>query len=136
MTLTITGTTMTSDHSAHTARQAPGREGGWEVSWLPGQVLDRNSAVTAMILADTAAATDLHEGHRLWPHIQGWAAELGLTGPDAITMTAQPPVGPGHDHQPTARPDPTAAGRPARPGTTSGTLRSGADPGPDPEAEP
>jgi hypothetical protein len=136
-TLTITDTTMTSDHSAHTARQASGREYGWEVSWLPGQVLDRSGAVTAMVLADTAARTDLHDGHRLWPHIQGWAAELGLTGPDAITMTAQPPGGISHDHQPaTRRPDPKAANRPARPGMTSGTLRFGADPGPDPEAEP
>jgi hypothetical protein len=35
MTLTITGTTMTSDHTLHTARRAPGRN-CWEVSWLPG----------------------------------------------------------------------------------------------------
>ena len=34
-----------------------------------------------MILADTTAEPDLREGHRLWPHIQSWAAELGLTGP-------------------------------------------------------
>ena len=91
MTLTINDTTMTSDHTAHTARQAPGRQPGWEVSWLPGQTLDRNTAVTAMILADTAAQADLREGHRLWPHIQGWAAELGLTAPDAITRVTQPP---------------------------------------------
>ena len=55
MTLTINDTTMTSDQTAHTARQAPGRQHGWEVSWLPGQILDRNTAITAMILADTAA---------------------------------------------------------------------------------
>ncbi|MGH3217242.1 MAG: hypothetical protein ACRDPY_00690 [Streptosporangiaceae bacterium] len=89
--MTITDTAMTSDRTAHTARQAPGREHGWEVSWLPGQVLNRNAAITAMILADTAAGADLDEGHRLWPHVQGWAAELGLTGPDAITRAAQPP---------------------------------------------
>jgi hypothetical protein len=103
MTLTITGTTMTSDHTPHSARQTRGRN-GWEVSWLPGQALDRNTAITAMTLADVAAKDDLHEGHRLWPHIQGWAAELGLTGPDAITRATQPP-GPGHDH---------AAGHPDR----------------------
>ena len=103
MTLTITGTTMTSDHTAHTARQAPGRN-AWKVSWLPGQALDRNTAITAMTLAEVAAEDDLHEGHRLWPHIQGWAAELGLTGPDAIARATQPP-GPGHDH---------AAGHPDR----------------------
>ena len=32
MTLTIHDTTMTSDQTAHTARQAPTRD-GWEVSW-------------------------------------------------------------------------------------------------------
>ncbi len=90
MTLTINDTTMTSYQTAHTARQSPSGH-GWEVSWLPGQTLDRNSAITAMILADTTAEPDVHEGHRLWPHIQGWAAELGLTAPDAIAKTSQPP---------------------------------------------
>jgi hypothetical protein len=91
MTLTINDTTMTSNQNPHTARQAPGRPHEWEVSWLPGQILDRNSAITAMVLADTAAQGDLHEGHRLWPHIQGWAEELGLTGTDAIAQVSQPP---------------------------------------------
>ena len=90
MTLTITDTTMTSDQTAHTARHTPERN-GWEVSWLPGQTLDRNTAITAMVLADTAAEPDLREGHRLWPHIQGWVGELGLTAPDAIAKTSQPP---------------------------------------------
>jgi hypothetical protein len=92
MTLTINDTSMTSDKTAHTARQAPDRN-GWEVSWLPGQILDRNTAITAMILADTTAERDVREGHRLWPHIQSWAAELGLTGRDAIAKAAQPPGG-------------------------------------------
>ena len=90
MTLTINDTTMTSDQTAHTARHAPDRN-GWEVSWLPGQTLDRNAAITAMVLADTTTDPDLHEGHRLWPHIQSWAGELGLTAPDAITRISQPP---------------------------------------------
>jgi hypothetical protein len=92
MTLTINDSTMTSDQTAHTARQAANRN-GWEVSWLPGQILDRNTAITAMILADTTAEPDLHDGHRLWPHIQGWAEELGLTAPDAIALASQPPSG-------------------------------------------
>ena len=91
MGLTINDTSMTSTHTVHTARQAPGRPHGWEVSWLPGQILDRNSAITAMVLAGTVAKDDLHEGHRLWPHIQGWAEELGLTGTDAIAQISQPP---------------------------------------------
>jgi hypothetical protein len=92
MTLTINDTTMTSDQTAHTARHALDRD-GWEVSWLPGQTLDRNTAITPMTLADTTAEPDVHEGHRLWPHIQDWAAELGLTAPDAIAKTSQPPSG-------------------------------------------
>jgi hypothetical protein len=92
MALTITDTAMTSDQTAHTAQHAPGRN-GWEVSWLPGQLLDRNTAITAMVLADTAAERDLAEEHRLWPRIQSWAEELGLTAPEAIARTSQPPGG-------------------------------------------
>jgi hypothetical protein len=91
VTLTITDSTMTSDETVHTARPAHGGQPGWEVSWLPGQIVDRNSAITAMTLAEIASKNDLHEGHRLWPHIQGWAAELGLTGPDALARVGQPP---------------------------------------------
>jgi hypothetical protein len=92
MSLTINDTTMTSDHSAHTARHSPDRN-CWEVSWLPGQILDRNTAITAMTLADTVAEPHLQEEHQLWPHIQSWAAELGLTARDALTRACQPPEG-------------------------------------------
>ena len=84
MGLTINDTTMTSDQSPHTARQVPGHRHGWEVSWLPGQILDRDTAITAMMLADIAATGDIRPGHRLWPAVQSWSAEVGLTGPDAI----------------------------------------------------
>jgi hypothetical protein len=90
MTLRIDDAAMSSDRTAHTARHAPGR-GRWEVSWLPGQILDRNTAITAMTLADSAADQDLREGHRLWPHVQGWAEELGLAAPDAIARASEPP---------------------------------------------
>jgi len=109
VTLTITDTAMTSDQSAHVARHAPGRN-GWEVSWLPGQTLDRNSAITAMVLAETTAEPDLGEGHRLWPFVQGWAAELGLTAPDAVAKTSQPPSDPSRHHEQVSRqPDREAA---------------------------
>ena len=108
MTLTINGTTMTSDQTAHTARQAPGRQHLREVSWLPGRVLDRNRAITAMVLADQAGACDLNERHRLWPHIEGWAAELGQTGLDAVNRVSQPGA-PGRYHDREGeRPDPEA----------------------------
>jgi hypothetical protein len=90
MTLTINDTTMTSDQTAHTARQVPSPQRGWEVTWLPGQILDRNTAITAMTLADLAGEPDLDERHRLWSAVQSWSAELGLSGSDAITRAAQP----------------------------------------------
>ena len=108
MTLTINDTTMTSDHTAHTARQTPGSEHLWEVSWLPGRVLDRNSTITAMILADQVGEHDLNEQHRLWPVIQSWAAELGLTGSDAVNRVSRPGArGQQHDRE-GERPDPEA----------------------------
>jgi hypothetical protein len=109
MTLTIHDTLMTSDQTAHTARHAPSR-GGWEVSWLPGQTLDRNSAITAMILADLTGEEELHEEHKLWPQIQDWAAELGLTGPEAVATASQPPTDVSREHeQPGRQPDREAA---------------------------
>jgi hypothetical protein len=91
MALTINDATMTSDQSLHIARRAPGHRHGWEVSWLPGQVFDRNTTITAMMLADIAGTGDIGPGHRLWPAVQSWSAEVGLTGPDAITQASQPP---------------------------------------------
>ena len=105
MTLTINDTTMTSDQTAHTARQAPGREHLWEVSWLPGRVLDRNTAITAMTLADLAGEPDLGEGHRLWPAVQSWSAELGLSGSDAVNRISQPGAQGRHHDREGERPD-------------------------------
>ena len=93
MTLTIADHTISSDHSAHTARAVPGTRHLWEVSWLPGRHLDRNSAITAMILADITGHQDPGGGRQLWAqaHLEGWAAELGLTAPDALTRAGRPP---------------------------------------------
>ena len=72
--------------------------------------MDRNTAITAMILVGIAGRGDMSAGHRLWPHIQGWAAELGLTGPEAVAAASQPPsdVNRGHE-QPDRQPDRKAA---------------------------
>ena len=107
MTLTISDTTITSDQTAHTARLAPGQH-LWEVSWLPSRALDRNSAITAMTLADLTSEHGLDEQHHLWPFIQGWAAELGLTGSDAITRAAQPGSPCQQHDRESERPDPEA----------------------------
>jgi hypothetical protein len=75
----------------HAVRPAPSRPHAWEVSWLPGQLVDRNTAITAMMLADTASDARGDEGRRLWPAIHNWAVELGLTGPEAVAQAPQPP---------------------------------------------
>ncbi len=108
MTVTINGATMTSDQTTHVARLAPGGQHLWEVSWLPGRALDRNSAITAMTLADLAGERDLNEQHHLWPFIQGWAAELGLTGSDAMNRVTQPGGRRQQHDRECERPDPEA----------------------------
>ena len=86
------------DHQRHHHDQRPDRphrpagtqRNGWEVSWLPGQILDRNTAITAMTLADTAAEQDLHEGTG-----SGRSSRAGPRTrpdrPDAIARASQPP---------------------------------------------
>jgi hypothetical protein len=91
MALTILEDTISSDRTAHAARLAPGEQHLWEVSWLPGRYMNRNTAITAMTLAEVAAPGDMHAGHRIWGHIQGWAAELGMTPLDALAQAATPP---------------------------------------------
>ena len=91
MAVRILDDSMSSDRSPHTARLLPGEQPTWEVSWLPGRRLNRNEAVTAMVLADTTVNGDVHPGHRAWLHIEGWAAELGMTGSQALDRVVGPP---------------------------------------------
>jgi hypothetical protein len=103
MALTINDATVTSDRTVHTAQHSPVKD-GWEVSWLPGRTLDRNTAITAMVLADLVGRQDLHQGHRLWPHIEGWAAELGLSAHAVLTLASAPPPGKTAEKEPAASP--------------------------------
>jgi len=105
MGLTIDDTIMTSDQSPHTARQVPDSPHEWEVSWLPGRTVDRDTAITAMILADIAATGDIHPEHRLWPAVQSWSAELGLSGSDAVNRISQPGAPGRHHDREGERPD-------------------------------
>ena len=108
MTVTINDITMTSDQTAHTARQASASQHLREVSWLPGQARDRTSAMNAMIVADLASDADLDERHHLWPFIQSWAAELGLTASDAIGRASRPCTFHQQHDRERERPDPEA----------------------------
>ena len=99
MALTITDRAMISPATVHTASPVTDDQyGDWRVSWLPGRNLTRNQAITAMTIAEIAArvptfteadglATDYMA--KWWPHIDGWAAELGLSGPQAVAMASE-----------------------------------------------
>lgn len=90
MGTTITNTEMTSTATRHTARSEDGS--AWSVTWLPGRVLDRNQAVTAMSIAECVdAALDPDAPQRVWPHVAGWAAELGLSDVDAVAEASLSP---------------------------------------------
>ena len=81
MALNIGDETITSDRTAHTARTVTGEEHRWEVSWLPGRHLDRNSATTAMMLADLTAHGHVRAGHRLWSHVKAGLPNSALRPP-------------------------------------------------------
>ena len=110
MPLTITSDAISGEHTRHTARPVPGHPHAWEVSWLPGRLLERSGAVAAMILADIAASSSPQPGDRLWPHIHNWATAIGLTAPDALTLASQPAVGISAGKDDAAHSDPEAAG--------------------------
>jgi hypothetical protein len=93
----ISDTSMVSDVTRHTASRSP--DGIWTVTWLPGRVFTHSQAVTAITLAEAAAhlqeegrTTVVDHRHPLWPHIDNWAHELGLTGPNALVRATDPDI--------------------------------------------
>lgn len=74
---------MSSDTTTHTAREV---DNGWVVSWLPGRVVDRNQAVTAMLLVESVAEGGVLGWRRAVADI--WAAELDLTLGEALALAS------------------------------------------------
>jgi hypothetical protein len=71
------------------------------VSWLPGRILDRKQATIVTAIANIVGDRGLGLPDDLvWPHLDAWAAELGLSGPEAATRSR----GPGERSTPGARP--------------------------------
>jgi hypothetical protein len=83
--LRITEQAITSDTSPHSAREVG--DGGWELSWLPGRILGRDQAISGMTLAETVAS-GVRPGDSRWPLLDVLAAELGLSGPDALARAS------------------------------------------------
>jgi hypothetical protein len=100
----ITETFMSSPATPHAARAAGE---GWEVSWLPGRTLTRNQATTAMVIANVVGDKGVGlADDPIWPHLDGWAGELGLSGADAVARVSEPPTpdGPAAQENRTAEP--------------------------------
>lgn len=88
MTLRITGTEMASEQTAETAILV---DGGWSVSWLPGRVLTRNQAITALTVAEEMTFYAADREPYQYEFIRDHAAELGLTAGEAIDMLSLTP---------------------------------------------
>lgn len=93
---------ITAGGKASATRQHDGDRCPWLLSWAPELPLDRNQAITGLLLADHVLSfaegrpfeSTLGEswGHGcdgccpMWPFIVNWAREIGLTGEEACTM--------------------------------------------------
>lgn len=86
MKITVTETTMRATSTGHTTRRD---NGGWTVTWLPGQVLTRKHAVTAMKIAAAARLARAADSPAR-ALLREWAAELGMPGSRAARMAAAP----------------------------------------------
>jgi hypothetical protein len=89
VTLRFTGDNILSDQTEHSAvccaTEGQPDNFTWRATWLPDRELTLGQATTAMILAEHVDQNGLWDYSRS-AHIDGWAAELGLSGPDAIGM--------------------------------------------------
>lgn len=94
MSIHIHESTMDSGLTKHSVRRDD-HSMRWQVSWLPGRLLDHNQAAAAMaiakIIATTAATTMGDSKDSLWRHLDDWAAELGLRCSEAPIHTAADP---------------------------------------------
>ena len=88
MPLTITDKKITCKGSPHYALVAP--DGTWQVSWLRGQDLDKNAAITAMTIAELVALQ--RPNPELDKTIDALSAEIGFCGSDALMLCLAPPM--------------------------------------------
>lgn len=86
MAVKFTDKLMTSNATPHYALAAEG--GGWTASWLHNRTLTHAQAITSMMIAEAVqrlgADEMLSSDDGQWGHFDGWAAELGITGPHAV----------------------------------------------------
>ena len=90
MAVSITADRVSLNRTRHTASRTPD---GWSVTWLPGRVLTRDEATTAVLLAESVVTFGhLPRTSRTWALIDGWAAELDLTGAEVAARVSRVPA--------------------------------------------
>ena len=87
MTLELTNWLITSDITPETARYVPTVDGdSWLLSWLPGRILTRDQAISAMVLDETLSDPN-PEDYVIALELAAIRAEdLGLDLPQAIVL--------------------------------------------------
>jgi hypothetical protein len=95
MTITITAEQTNSDHTPpRPDLPVPGDEHRtWTVGWLPGGPLDRNSAITATVLAQTIRPPETSTPGRWSRHGEGRTADADLAAGNAMARTSIEPRG-------------------------------------------
>ena len=91
MALSITETDMFCDVSQHSAMKLESAD--WSVSWLPGWLLDRNQAITAMTIAEMVSTEEFTSDNPMWTQLEDWASELGMTASEALARVSAGPLG-------------------------------------------
>jgi hypothetical protein len=98
MTLTITDRVMRSPDTGHTAKAwpVPDEPTLWSVTWLPGRALTQDQAEAAMSIAVDVGRMPADAGPEayspaFWARMDTWAAELGISGPDAVARASEAP---------------------------------------------
>jgi hypothetical protein len=57
-----------------------------------GRTLSRDQATTAMVIATMVSGRGVGlSDDPIWPLLDNWAAELGLSGADAVVRASEPP---------------------------------------------
>lgn len=88
MSVQLSDTAMTSEITRH--RAEPAETGLWRVSWLPRPV-DRNRAITALLVAEHVEVGADNPDHPDWHLVQAFAEELGLDPAEAVRMIQAAP---------------------------------------------
>jgi hypothetical protein len=106
MSVQIGNTGMTSTITRHRAELDAEQPGLWRVSWL-SDLVDRNRAITALLVAEHVEAGADNPDHPDWHLVESFADELGLNAHELVARVNEPVRTP-----PVAEPTPPAAERP------------------------